>query len=85
MNDPSPAGAHGGDLEIVLGGEHLQFVHWNGVGIGREHLHGIVAQCRSLGAAGGEVMPENERAAFGLFHERNGNSRFDHATKRRLK
>ena len=85
VDDPPTAGAHGGDFEIVFGSERLQLVHRDGVGIGCEHLHGIIAEIGGLDAAGGEVMPKHERAAFGLFNERNGNSRFDHATKRRLK
>ncbi len=69
VNDPATTRAHGGDFEIVLRGERAEFIDGNRIGVGREYLNGIVAQLSGFGATGGEVVPENERAAFGFLDE----------------
>ena len=69
VDDPTATCAHGGDFQIVLRGERAEFVDGNGIGVGREHLDGIIAQLSGFSAAGGKVVPENERPAFSFFDE----------------
>ena len=69
VDDPTATRTHGGNFQIVLRGERAEFIDGNGIGVGREHLDGIIAQLSGFSAAGGEIVPENERAAFGFLDE----------------
>ena len=69
MDNPTATRTHGGNFQIVLRGERAKFIDGNCISVGREHLDGIIAQLSGFSAAGGEVVPENERPAFGLLDE----------------
>lgn len=66
---PACAGADGGDFERVLGEKFLQGPRVERVRGGRKNFHGIEAERRRPGAAGGEVIPENKRPAARLRHK----------------
>lgn len=69
VDDPAGAGAHGGELELVLFEELLELPGVQVFGSAGKDLHRIEAVGGGASASGGEVIPEDKRSAARFGHE----------------
>ncbi len=75
---PAPAGPHRGETELFFGKHLIERSLFEDFGRGRKYFHRIKAESPRFSAGGDRVIPKNERATPGLFHQTDRDARFFH-------